>query len=113
MELVRKAIISVNEKSAEVEAVIDTGAQTTMIDEEILLKIGAPHMGNRRVNSIGEFKDVKSLYGAVVEVDGCGFGLVVLGGKKNIIGHDFLQMAKAVINEETGDVKMTKNYIEM
>ena len=113
MEIVKKAIISVNGKSEEIEAVIDTGADRTMIDEEVLLRVGAPHLGNRHVQSMGEFKDIKPQYGADIEIDGCGFGLVVLGGKKNIIGHDFLQSAKAVINEETGKVKFTKNYIEM
>ncbi len=113
MEIVKKAKISVNGKSEEVEAVIDSGADRTMLDEELLLRIGAPHMGNRGVQSMGEFKDVKPQYAADVEIDGCGFGLVILGGKKNLIGHDFLQLAKAVINEERGEVKFTKNWIEM
>lgn len=113
MEIVRKAKISVNDKSEEVEAVIDSGADRTMIDEEVLLRIGAPHLGNRAVQSMGEFKDVKPQYAADVEIDGCGFGLVVLGGRKNIIGHDFLQLAKAIIDEETGEIKLTKNWIEM
>ena len=113
MESIRKAKISVNGKIEEVDAVIDTGADTTMVDEEVLLKLGAPHLGNRAVQSMGEFKDKKPVYGAIVEVDGVGFGLVVFGGKKNIIGHDFLQLSKAVINEETGEVKLTKDYIEM
>jgi predicted aspartyl protease len=112
MEIVRKAIVSVNDKSEEVMAIIDTGAERTMINEEVLLKVGAPHLGNRHVHSMGEFRDIKSQYGADIEINGCGFGLVVLGGKKNIIGHDFLQLAKAVINEETGEIKLTKDYIE-
>ena len=113
MEIVKKAIISVNGKAEEVEAIIDSGADRTMINEEVLLRIGAPHLGNRGVQSMGEFKHIKPQYAADVEIDGCGFGLVVFGGKKNIIGHDFLQLAKAVLNEETGDVKFTKNWIEM
>lgn len=113
MEIVKKAKISVNGKSEEVEAIIDTGAAKTMIDEEVLLKIGAPHMGNRAVQSMGEFKDVKPQYATNVEIDNCEFGLVVTGDKKNLIGHDFLQLAKAIINEEIGEVKLTKNYIEM
>lgn len=113
MEVTKKAKISVNGKSEEVEAVIDTGADRTMLDEEVLLRIGAPHMGNRAVQSTGEFKDVKPVYAADVEIEGYGFPLTVIGGKKNLIGHDFLQLAKAVINEETGEVKFTKNWIEM
>ena len=62
---------------------------------------------------MGECRDKKPQYAADIEIDGCGFGIVVLGGKKNLIGHDFLQLAKAVISEETGEVKLTKNYIEM
>ncbi len=113
MEIISKVKVSVNGKLEEVEAVIDTGAAKTMIDEEVLLRIGAPHMGNRAVQSMGEFKDVKPQYAANVKIDDCEFGLVVTGGKKNLIGHDFLQLGKAVINEETGEVKLTKNYIEM
>lgn len=111
MEIVKKAKISVNGKSEEVEAIIDTGAERTMIDEEVLLKIGAPHMGNRTVESMGEFTDVKPIYAADIEIEGYGFALIVTGGKKNLIGHDFLQLAKAMINETTGEVKFTKNYI--
>ena len=113
MEIIKKAVIAFNGRSEEVEAIIDTGAEQTMIDEEVLLRIGAPHMYNRRVESMGEFKDLKPVYPADIEIDGYGFPLVVLGGKKNLIGHDFLQKAKAVINEATGEVKFTKNYIEM
>lgn len=113
MEIVKKAIISVNGRSEEVEVVIDTGADQTMINEEVLLEIGAPHMANRQVQSMGEFKDVKAEYAAAVEIDGYGFSLFVLGGKKNIIGHDFLQKTKAFIDEEKGTVQFKKNYIEM
>lgn len=113
MEIVKKALISVRNKFVEVEAVIDTGAERTMIEEELLLKLGAPHITNVVVQSMGEFKGTKPLYGAAVEIDGCKFGLWVTGGKKNLIGHDFLQLAKAVINETTGEVNLTKSFIEM
>mgnify|MGYP001558248533 CR=1 FL=1 len=113
MEIVKKAVISVNGKSEEVEAVIDTGADRTMVDEEILLKLAAPHLGNWGVQSMGEFKDTKPVYSVGVEVDGVVFPLTVFGGRKNIIGHDFLQLAKAAINEETGEVKLTKDWVEM
>lgn len=111
MEIVKKAIISINGKSEEVDAVIDTGADRTMVTEDVLLRIGAPQLGHGIVESVGEHKEKKPLYGAVVKIDGYEFGLVVTGGKKNLIGHDFLQLAKAVINEATGEVKFTKNYI--
>jgi predicted aspartyl protease len=113
MEIVKKARISVNGSSEEVEAVIDTGADRTMMDEELLLRLGAPHMGNWKVQSMGEFKDTKPVYVASVEIGGVAFPLTVFGGKKNLIGHDFLQLAKAVINEETGEVRLTKSWIEM
>ena len=113
MEILKKARISINGRSEEVEAVIDTGANRTMLDEEVLLKLGAPHLSRETIVTAGEYKDKKLLYGAMVEIDGCDFGLVVTGGKKNLIGHDFLQLAKAVINEETGEVRLTRDYIEM
>jgi len=62
---------------------------------------------------MGEFKDVKPRYAATVEIDGANFALVVAGGKKNLIGHDFLQLGKAVISEWTGEAKLTKSWIEM
>jgi predicted aspartyl protease len=113
MEIIKKAVISVGEKSEEVEAIIDTGAEKTMIDEETLLKIGAIHVKNIQVKSMGEFKDIKTVYGANVEIDGCEFPIWITGGKKNLIGHDFLQLAKAVIDEENGTVKLTKSFINM
>ncbi|MBI2543279.1 MAG: retroviral-like aspartic protease family protein [Candidatus Aenigmarchaeota archaeon] len=111
MEIVKKAKISVNGKYEEVEAVIDTGAERTMINEEVLLRIGAPHLDNLLIEAAGEYADTKPVYGASVEIDGYKFTLLITGGKKNLIGHDFLQLAKAVIDENTGIVKFTKNYI--
>ncbi len=113
MEIVKKARISINGKSEEVEAVIDTGAERTMINEETLLKVGAPKFGDTFMVSGGEYRDKKPLYGVMVEVDGCKFPVWVIGGRKNLIGHDFLQQAKAVIDEGSGSVKLTKDYIEM
>ena len=113
MEIVKKVKISVNGKSEEVEAVIDTGAERTMIDEEVLLRIGAPHLDNLPIEAAGQFREIKPVYGASVELDGVRFVILITGGKKNLIGHDFLQMGKAVINEETGEVQLTKSYIEM
>ena len=113
MEIVKKALISINGKSEEIEAVIDTGAERTMIDEEVLLRLGAPQLGSETIVTAGEYKDKKLLYGAMVEIDNCKFGLLVTGGRKNLIGHDFLQLGKAVIDENTGAVKLTKSYIEM
>lgn len=113
MEIVRKAKISVNGKSEEVDAIIDTGTEKTMVDEEILLRLGAPQLGSSVLVTAGEYKDRKLLYGAMIKIDNCEFGLVVTGGKKNLIGHDFLQLAKAVIDEEKGTVNLTKDYIEM
>lgn len=113
MEIVKKAVISIGNKSEEVEAVIDTGAEKTMIDEEILLRIGAIHIKNISVRSMGEYKDTKPVYGAIVEMDGVRFPLWVTGGKKNLIGHDFLQLARALIDEEKGTVRLTKSYIDM
>ncbi len=113
MEIIKRAVISVNDKSEEVEGVIDTGAERTMIDEEVLLKIGALQVGKEILVTAAEYKDTKPVYGAMVEIDDCKFALWVTGGKKNLIGHDFLQLAKAVIDEENGTVKLTKNYIEM
>lgn len=113
MEIVKRAKISVNSKSEEVEAIIDTGAERTMISEDVLLRIGAPQLGTSILVSVGELKEKKSLYGAMVKIDGCEFGLTVTGGRKNLIGHDFLQLAKAIIDEERGTVRLTKDYIEM
>jgi len=45
MEIVKEVLVSVNGKSEEIDAVIDTGAERTMIDEEILLRIGAAAYG--------------------------------------------------------------------
>ncbi len=113
MEIVKKARISVNGSSEEVEAVVNTGAERTMIDEEVLLKLGAPQLGKEVILTADEYKASKPIYGAMVDIDGCNFALWVTGGKKNLIGHDFLQLAKAVIDESNGTVKLTKSWINM
>jgi len=113
MEIVKKAVISVNGKFEEIDAVIDTGGERTMIDEEVLLKIGAPKFGDIFLVTAGEYKDKKPLHAVMVEIDGCKFPVWAIGGRKNLIGHDFLQQAKAVIDEDKGTVQFKKNYIEM
>lgn len=45
MEITRKTTVSVNGKSEEVEAVVDTGTERTMISEEVLLRVGLPSSG--------------------------------------------------------------------
>ena len=113
MEIVKRVVVSVNNKSEETNAIIDTGAERTMISEDILLKIGAPQWGSSVLVTVGELKEKKTLYGVMVKMDDCEFGLTVIGGKKTLIGHDFLQLARAIINEVDGTVKLTKNWIDM
>ncbi len=113
MEIVKKERVSINGASEEVEAVIDTGAERTMIQEETLLRIGAPKFGDIFMQTAEEFQDKKSMYGVMVEIDGCTFPVWVIGGRKNLIGHDYLQQAKAVIDEGNGAVKLTKHWVDM
>ena len=107
MEIVEKVKIGLRDKVEELDAVIDTGAEITMIDEEVLLKMGAPHMGNRNVYFGGEFKGIKPLYPLLfLKIQNCEIsGVYVVGGNKNLIGHDILQRAKAVIDEGKGTIE--------
>ena len=111
MEIVEKIKIGIRDKIEELDAVIDTGAEITMINEEVLLKLGAPHFGNRNIYFGGEFKGTKSLYPLLfLKIKDCEISAVtVVGGNKNLIGHDILQRAKAVIDEGKGTIEFPED----
>ena len=106
MEIVEKVKLKSIGKE-EIEARIDTGAEVTMFDEEILLKLGAPHVENKLVDFGGQKKELMPVYRLIdLQIQNCVINFPeVLGGKKNLIGHDILQKAKAVIDEGKGIIE--------
>lgn len=111
MEIKEKIKIGIRDNVEEFDAVIDTGAEITMIKEEILLKLGAPHFGNRKVYFGGEFEGTKPLYPLLfLKIKDCEISAVtVVGGNKNLIGHDLLQRAKAIIDEGKGTIEFPED----
>lgn len=107
MEILEKVKLRFRDKEEEVEARIDTGAEITMFDEEVLLKLGAIHVGNKAIDFGGQKKELMPLYHLLdMQIRDCVINLPeVLGGRKNLIGHDILQKAKVVIDEGKGTVE--------
>lgn len=107
MELVEKVKLEFDGNEAEVEAVIDTGAEITMFDEETLLKLGSPNLTKRLIEFGGEKREAKPLYFlGSLKIQNCIIPVVnVIGGKKNLIGHDILQRARARIDEGRGTIE--------
>ena len=107
MEIVEKVKLEFREREVEIEAKIDTGADKTMFDEETLIKLGSPHMMNVAIDFGGEKKEVKPIYFLeFLKIQNHKIPAInVIGGKKNLIGHDILQRTKAVIDEGDGTVK--------
>lgn len=111
MEIVEKVKIRFAFKEEEVEARIDTGAEMSMFDKETLLKLGATHVDNRFVDFGGQKKDFMPVFRpANLQIRNCVINSPdVIGGKKNLIGHDILQKAKAVIDEGNGTITFPEN----
>ena len=111
MEIVEKVKIGFLDKEEEIEARIDTGAEVTMFDEEVLLKLGVTHAGNRLVDFGGQKKENMPVYHPLyMRIRDCVINFPeVIGGKKNLIGHDILQKAKAVIDEGKGIVEFPED----
>lgn len=117
MEIVEKIEIGADRK-AEVEAVIDTGADISVINEDTLLSIGAKHVGNIEILTAGEPAGKKPVYYVgSIKIRKCKIPITtVIGGKKNLIGHDILQNMKAKIDEGNGTIEfpeIDKNYLEI
>ncbi len=118
MEIKERIEIENKNRKLEVEAIIDTGAEVSVIDEEILLKLGAKHLGNLEMITAGEPVGLKSFYFLpFMKIRKCRVPIfVVIGGKKNLIGHDILQRMNAKIDEGAGTVEFPecdKNYVEV
>ena len=111
MEIKEKVKLRFNFKEEEVEARIDTGAEVTMIDEEILKRLEVTHVANRAIDFGGVSKVFMPVYRLVdIQIRDCVINFPdVLGGKKNLIGHDILQKAKAVIDEGKGTIEFPED----
>ena len=94
-----------------VEARIDTGAEITMFDTEILLKLGAFHEGNKLVDFGGQKRELMPTFSLLdMQIRNCVINFPkVLGGNKNLIGHDILQKAKAIIDEGKGTIEFPED----
>ncbi len=111
MEIVEKVKLRIRDEEEEVEARIDTGAEVTMIDEKVLQKIGAFRAGNKLVDFGGEKRVPMPAYHLLdMQIRNCVINFPeVIGGKKNLIGHDILQKAKAVVDEGKGTVEFPED----
>lgn len=111
MEIVEKVKLRFRDNEEEVEARIDTGAEITMFDEEILLKLGAFQVGNRAIDFGGVKKELVSVYRLLdMQIRNCVINFPdVIGGRKNLIGHDILQKSKAIIDEGKGTIEFPED----
>lgn len=111
MEIVEKVKLELLDKEEELEARVDTGAEITMFNEETLIKLGSPHISNKYIDFGGVKKERMPLYAlGSIKIRNCVIvGPTVIGGRKNLIGHDILQRAKAVIDEGKGEIEFPEN----
>ncbi len=111
MEIVQKVKLRFRNKEEEVEARIDTGAEITMFDKEVLVKLGAIHILNRAIDFGGQKRElIPAFQLGDLQIRNCIINFpVVLGGRKNLIGHDILQKAKAVIDEGKGTIEFPED----
>ena len=117
MEIKEKVEIEAENKTL-VDAVIDTGADISVFNEETLLAIGAKHTFNTEMLTVGETLGTKPVYGIKsMKIRNCKVPIFfVIGGRKNLIGHDVLQKMKARIDEGTGTIEFpesNRNYVEV
>ena len=107
MEIKEKIEMESDTEKKEVDVLIDTGSDISVIEEEILLKLGAMHLGNVEMITAGESVGVKPFYLLrFMKIRNCRIPWVrVIGGRKNLLGRDILEMGKAKIDEENGRVE--------
>src|SRR3972149_3222569 len=100
MEIMEKIEIEA-EKKVEVDAVVDTGAEISVLSEETLLAIGAKHTYNIDMITAGEPLARKPAYAVKsIRVRNCRIPILhVIGGRKNLLGRDILERSKAKIDE--------------
>ena len=111
MEIIEKVKLRFRDNVEEVEARIDTGAEITMFDEEVLLKLGVNHLFNKPVDFGGQKRELMPVYHLMdIQIRNCVINFPeVIGGRKNLIGHDILQRAKAIIDEGKGTIEFPED----
>ena len=92
-------------KGKEIECKVDTGANYTVIEENIIKELGLEPKGKVEVRIGKEVSKIVDYYVESVEINGCKLPpLPIIPGKTNLLGHIHLQLMGAVIDEKEGKV---------
>ena len=99
-----KTKISANGKEEIVDMKVDTGSDSTMIDEKICKKLGLKKIGVEFGKGLSKIEKKYNQYQATLKIKGCrpSISFPVLGDPKgnNLLGHDILEANNAIIDEE-------------
>jgi hypothetical protein len=107
--IIKEKIKIIGKTEKEVIAEIDTGSDRTVIEENELRDIGLEPIGTiYAIYGGGEMRK-ENTYLVKMQIKNCPvFDIVVAGGKKNLVGNDILQVARATIDEKTHSVIFEK-----
>lgn len=107
MEIKEKIELESDDGKDQIDAIIDTGSDISVVDEAILLKIGARFLWKVEMLTAGESAGKKAMYALkFLKIRNCKIpSVTVIGGRKNLLGRDILERGKAKIDEEKGKVE--------
>lgn len=92
-------------KGKEIECAVDTGADYTILKEDLIRELGLKPKGKIKVSFAKEKIAERNYYVTDVEINGCKIPLaIIIEGKKNLLGHDLLQKLGAIIDEKEGKI---------
>ena len=97
-------------KGNEIEAIIDTGSDHVVIDESVLERIGIKPAKQEIASFADESRRKVNVYLEDVEIRTYKIpAVVIVGGKKNLLGRSILQQLGAKIDQESDTITYTRH----
>ena len=104
----KKVILEGPKGKKEVEMMVDTGSQVTLIDKKIADELGLITVGTT-LHRYGTERVVPAEIKAVtIRVDGCKSNFLAIARDQNILGADALQFMDAVVDMKKRDIIIKK-----
>ncbi len=96
-------------KDSEIEAVVDTGSDHMVVDENFLVKIGLKPAKQEFASFADESRKKVNVYLEDIEIRGWKIpAVVIVGGRKNLLGRSVLQQLGAKIDRESDTIAYTR-----
>lgn len=96
-------------KGKEIEATIDTGSDHVVVDENLIKELGIKPAKQETASFADESRRTVNVYLEDIEIRGYKIpAVVIIGGRKNLLGRAVLQQLGAKIDQTTDTITYTR-----